>query len=174
MLRRSLYLAAAAGLVAATIVAFASASRTAPSRSGVTPETPNAWLPAGLIPAGHDWETTGGDLAGSSFSTLKQINTSNVARLKMVWQKTYNGPGQGYPKPENRPIVLSGADKNLPLATGTMFLPTNQGVVALNPENGDIVWQYKGALEKGGAATPGSQEGIGRSIAYGRGAIFAG
>ena len=43
-----------------------------------------------------DWPTYGGDLAGTRYSPLKQINTTNVSQLKRVWtyhQKVENVAG---------------------------------------------------------------------------------
>jgi len=165
MLRRSLYLLAAAGAAAATIVGAGAASNAAPRAA-------SAFLPAGLVPSSADWATPGGDLAGSGYSTLTQINSKNVSKLRMVWQKSYNNPGQGFNKPQNQPIVISG--KGLPM-NPTMFLEYNQGVVALNPTTGDILWKYEGAKEKTGAlAGLGAQNGIGRALSFGEGMIFAG
>ena len=60
----------------------------------------------------------------------------------------YNGPIQG------TPIVVSGANKNLPLASGTMFVAADAGVVAIDPTNGKILWKYVGPPPKPSA--PGS------------------
>src|SRR5262249_27192754 len=94
-----------------------------------------------------------GDLARTDFSYLKQINTSNVGKLHMAWQEPlahvgYSGPIQG------TPIVVSGANKNLPPATGTMFVAADPGVVALNPTNRTILWTHVGPPPKPGS--PGS------------------
>jgi len=168
MSRRSLFFVLVVAGVAATVVAIASAS----TNGTRGPAAARAFLPAGLTPAGNNWASTGGDLAGSAFSTLNQINTKNVAKLKMVWQKSYNAPGQGFNKPQSVPLVISA--KGLPLST-TMFLPYNTGVVALNPVSGDILWKYQGAPAKGGAlAGTGAQNGVTRSISFGNGMIYAG
>jgi glucose dehydrogenase len=34
---------------------------------------------------GSDWPTYSGDLAGTKFSALRQINTGNVSQLGQVW-----------------------------------------------------------------------------------------
>jgi alcohol dehydrogenase (cytochrome c) len=152
-------------LVAAGVVALASASRSAPARSAAS-----SFLPTGVTPAGNDWGTPGGDIAGSGYSTLNQINTKNVSQLKMLWQKSYNANGGG--KPQNQPIVVTA--KGLPMPT-TMYLAYNEGVVALNPTTGDVLWKYQGATGKGGIyAGQGMKEGVGRAISYGNGLIFAG
>jgi len=167
MLRRAFVIVLPAGVLAAVVVALAAASHAAPHSTAAS-----SFLPTGLAPSGADWATPGGDLAGSGYSTLNQINTKNVSKLKMVWQESYNGPGQGYNKPENQPIVITA--KGLPLPT-TMFLAYNEGVVALDPTSGKILWKYQGATEKAGAlAGTGTKNGIGRALSYGNGMVFAG
>jgi glucose dehydrogenase len=154
-MRRFVLILVTAALAAATLAALATASR---SSSSVSPsqETAWPWEPQGSVPAGtagNDWEHGFGDLARTDFSYLKQINTSNVGQLHMVWQEPlahagYSGPIQG------TPIVVSGANKNLPLASGTMFVAADAGIVALNPTNGKILWKYVGPPPK--PSSPGS------------------
>src|SRR5438034_5067218 len=106
----------AAGLLAATTVALASAAKAPAPKEGA-----NFYLPAGVTPAGNDWPEPYGETSNTMYSTLTQINTSNVSTLRQVWQDQFPGPtGQGYQ--EHVPIVISGAGKNLPLESGTMFL----------------------------------------------------
>jgi quinohemoprotein ethanol dehydrogenase len=175
MSRRFLLLVAATGLAAATTVALASASQTASHKAAVTPEAASPWLPAGVKPAGKDWIYPSGDLAGSGYSTLTQINTSNVSHLKLAWMTPYNtGAPNTNTRAENQPIVVSGANNNLPLSTGTMFYVVNQGMVAINPESGDILWRYQGPLTNPDSPTPGSQVHAARDEAFGNGLVFAG
>jgi glucose dehydrogenase len=125
-----------------------------------------------VSPSGSDWGTPGGDISGSGYSTLSQINTKNVSQLKVAWQASYNAPGHGYQKPENQPIVVTA--KGLPMST-TMFLEYNLGVVAINPTNGQVLWKYQGPAGKAGLFSgQGLQNGIGRALTYGNGMIFAG
>jgi quinohemoprotein ethanol dehydrogenase len=173
---RMLVLSVAAGLVsAATIVALASASQSVSRGVRVTPEAANAWLPVGVAPAGTDWWTAGGDSANTAYSTLTQINTTNVSKLKVVWQASYNDSAHATPttRTENQPIVVSGADKNLPLSTGTMYLTFNDGVVAINPETGATLWRYQGPAYNT-AAPPGTQVHTARDESFGKGMVFAG
>src|SRR4051794_27780394 len=91
-MRKFLMFTLALGLVAGTMVALASASNHA---KRATPETAYPWLPVSELPAGsstNNWEYPQGDLAHTNYSLLKQINTSNVANLKMAWQVSLNGP----------------------------------------------------------------------------------
>src|ERR1700681_1055988 len=84
-MRRMLYFVVAAGLVAATTVALASASRTAGSKGAASPagESATAYLPAGEAPLADNWSLPGGDTSSTLFSQLKQINSSNVGSLKV-------------------------------------------------------------------------------------------
>jgi glucose dehydrogenase len=148
----------AAGLAAIGVVSLASASPSSVSRGSraVSAEAKWPWEPAGSVPAGtagNDWQYPKGDLADSNFSYLKEINTKNVSSLKVAWQQSfappnYSGPIQG------SPIVVSGGGKNLPLTSGTMFLVADSGVVAVDPTNGKVLWQYIGPPPK--PASPGA------------------
>jgi quinohemoprotein ethanol dehydrogenase len=177
-MRKLLLLAVSAGLVAATMVALASASQSARS---VTPESANPWLPVGATPAGTDWPITGGDLGNARFSTLTKLNTKNVAGLKQVWQVPFKGGLQTPEGLEQTPIVVSGKNKNLPLETGTMFFALATGIVALNPESGKILWQYQGPLYNPlykdpltGETQPNVQDRATRTESYGNGLVFVG
>ena len=92
-MRRFLYFVVTAGLIAATTVALASASRTAPRKAVATGESANAYLPKGTPPLVNDWIHPGGDASSTLFSQLKEINSSNVGGLKVVWNgSTVTGP----------------------------------------------------------------------------------
>jgi len=160
-------------LLAVTTVALATASSS--KKHAAAPEG-LAWLPAGVQPAGNDWPTTQGDLAGTAYSTLTQINTRNVSGLKKVWDVTLESAATSttWP-PQNQPIVVSGKGKNLPLDTGTMFMATNTGAVALNPQTGSILWRYQGPLIDPVTRVPGrSNVRTSRAQDYGRGLLFVG
>src|SRR5678815_2230655 len=42
-------------------------------------------------PVGKDWVTNGGNLTNQRYSTLNQINTSNVKQLKGAWMTRLKG-----------------------------------------------------------------------------------
>src|SRR5260370_13744578 len=44
-------------------------------------------------PIGKDWVTNGGNLTNQRYSTLNQINTSNVRQLKGAWMTRLKGSG---------------------------------------------------------------------------------
>jgi quinohemoprotein ethanol dehydrogenase len=161
-----------AGLVATAAVALASASSTS---KRVSPESAFPWLPIGEVPAGsatNNWEYPQGDLAHTNYSLLKQINTSNVANLKMAWQVSLDGPNYASVI-QGAPIVVTGKGKNLPLESGTMFLSANNGMVALDPASGKTLWSYVGPPP----VTGGAQLSFGsssRTESYGNGMVFSG
>ena len=46
-------------------------------------------------PVGRDWVTNWGNLTNQRYSTLKQIDTSNVKQLKGAWMTRLKGSGFG-------------------------------------------------------------------------------
>ena len=110
---------------------------------------------AGARP-GTDWPMYRHDYAGTGYSPLTQIDTTNVQNLAQAW--TYGLPGTtptaaaasgrggpAAPNSEATPIVVN----------GTMYLPAINRVVALEPETGKQVWQYQvdgGAPSRRGVA----------------------
>jgi quinoprotein glucose dehydrogenase len=89
-------------------------------------------------PADADWPMYRHDYAGTGASPLKQIDASNVTRLRQVW--TYGlqsdtpttGRGAAGPNSEATPIVVG----------GTLYLPTANRVVALDAQTGQERWRY--------------------------------
>lgn len=76
-----------------------------------------------------DWLTYYGSYNGSRFSTLKQIDTSNVQRLVVKWA-FQTGPDENF---EVTPLVID----------GTMYITNNRGhVFALDAATGRMIWRY--------------------------------
>src|SRR5215470_10995902 len=82
-----------------------------------------------------DWPMYNRDLAGTRFSPLNQINTRNVARLAQAW--TYK---VGKVKAEG---ITGGTEMTPIVVNGTMYLATNNKLVALEPETGKELWTYE-------------------------------
>ncbi len=60
-------------------------------------------------PVGKDWVTNGGNLTNERYSTLKQIDTSNVKQLKGAWMTRLMGSGMGGKySAEATPLVKDG------------------------------------------------------------------
>jgi quinohemoprotein ethanol dehydrogenase len=172
-MRRFLVLVVGAGLLAATIVALATASSNSSNKSAARAITPAqeiaAGLPVGDTPAGPDWPTFQGNLSMTGFSTLTQINPSNVSKLHPVWQQSFN-PASSAAIIETAPIVVSGKGKNLPMESGTMFITANFGMYALDPTSGKTLWQYQGPTTNfsGGAGALGKP----RQFGFGNGKLY--
>ena len=89
--------------------------RTAPRRETAAPVRFTRWGLAAL------YRRSG----GTRYSKLKQINTTNVAKLASAW--TFAGVGG-----EETPIVID----------GVMYASTSTGVVALDGDTGKEIWRY--------------------------------
>src|SRR5947199_8608906 len=91
-------------------------------------------------PVGRDWVTNGGNLTNQRYSTLKQIDTSNVTQLKGAWMTRLKGSGfSAKYSLEASPLV-----KN-----GVMYVITgNNDIFALNAKTGAIPWDYWSDVDK--------------------------
>ncbi|PYN84509.1 MAG: quinonprotein alcohol dehydrogenase [Candidatus Rokuibacteriota bacterium] len=115
-------------------------------------------------PIGRDWVTNGGNLTNQRFSTLNQIDPSNVAQLKGAWMARLNGSGFGAKYSlEASPLV-----KN-----GIMYVITgNNDVFALNAKTGAILWEHWSDVhQKISALCCGW---VNRGLAMGEGLLFFG
>ena len=86
----------------------------------------------------QDWPHYGGDQGGMKYSPLADINTANVAQLKLAWQwNTGEEPLKDFGTSpgvfEATPVVVD----------GVMYLSTPYNrVVALDPASGRELWAY--------------------------------
>lgn len=113
---------------------------------------------------GKDWLTNGGDLTNQRYSTLKQINTSNVKQIKGAWMTRLKGSGLGGKYSfEATPLVKD----------GVMYVITgNDDVFALNARTGEILWEYwSGVDQKISTVCCGW---VNRGVALGEGKVFFG
>src|SRR5262245_24337234 len=81
--------------------------------------------------ANADWPMYARDVTGRKFSPLKQINASNVAKLKQAWTLTLRT--NGAPTAEVTPIVIG----------GIMYLPSESKILALEAHTGKQLWAYE-------------------------------
>src|SRR5437016_7412428 len=84
-------------------------------------------------PVAKDWVTNGGNLTNQRYSTLKQIDTTNVRQLKGAWRARLSRSGYGSRySAEATPLVKD----------GIMYMVTgNDDVFALNAKTGEILWK---------------------------------
>ena len=91
-----------------------------------------------------DWPTFGNDPGAMRYSDLHQIDSGNIINLKAAW--TFR---TGKPASEAIPIVVH----------GVMYFTAPDGVYALVPETGELLWKYDASpvAERGLAYWPGAQ-----------------
>jgi quinoprotein glucose dehydrogenase len=77
-----------------------------------------------------DWSSYGNDPGAMRYSTLRQIDSGNVVQLKPAWTFRTGKPGS-----EAIPIVVD----------GVMYATAPDGVYALVPETGDLLWKFDAA-----------------------------
>jgi quinoprotein glucose dehydrogenase len=99
-----------------------------------------------------EWPYYGGDLGGSRYSSLTDINAQNVERLQPVWQwKHWETPLQPYGTTpgffENTPLMID----------GVLYVTTPyNNVAALDAETGKELWRFDGEAYKLGQILSGS------------------
>ncbi|HZV57682.1 MAG TPA: PQQ-binding-like beta-propeller repeat protein [Sphingobium sp.] len=86
----------------------------------------------GKAPAPGDWPRYARDLAGTRFSPLDQINTSNVANLAQAWSFRLRPEGGAGLLGGTAPIVID----------NVMYLPIGNAVVALQADSGREIWRH--------------------------------
>lgn len=94
-----------------------------------------AALPNALAQSGNDWAEYGADGANTRYSSLNQINTGNVKKLKAAWVHSL-GTNDSQ---ESSPIVVG----------GTMYVTSSTGprfVFALDAKTGAKKWTYQPEL----------------------------
>src|SRR5258708_34903566 len=98
-------------------------------------------------PEPGNWLMIRGNYKGWSYSSLDQINTSNVKSLVPVWSFS-TGVDSGHEAP---PIVHN----------GVMFISTPYiQVIALDAATGDLLWRYKPKFPEGVSALHNTNRGV--------------
>src|SRR5688572_20732135 len=114
-----------------------------------------------------DWPTYNRDLAGTRYSPLTQIDTTNVARLTPAWSyRLRPEPGRSVPAIDKPASSFELFQEVTPIVVdGVMYLPSGNRVVALEPETGKEIWRYELpeglASFRGVAYWPGDAESTG-------------
>jgi quinoprotein glucose dehydrogenase len=129
---------------------------TRPNKIGIAASTALCALllaiPALSQDAAHtNWPAIGATPGNSHYSSLKQVDRSNVSQLKVAWSYDTGEPG-GL---ETTPIVIDGILY--------AFTPT-QKVIALNAATGKLLWKFDSAIkgtgpDRGIAYWPGDKDG---------------
>jgi glucose dehydrogenase len=108
---------------------------------------------AGALRAQSQWVHVGGDTGATKYSTLDQINTSNVQTLERAWT-FHTGDKSGFF--ESTPLVVN----------GVLYVSAQNGVFALNPEAGTPIWKFEadGTTRRGLAYWPGDAKAAPRIV----------
>ena len=119
-------------------------------------------LDASLLtkPATDAWPTYGGDYTGRRFSTLTQINQSNIKNLALAWVSHLPaGQGQGrgsyQPSPGSVPTIVGGEiDQPIPVrgaghisgnvlqVNGILYVSIPDNAWAVDARSGTVLWHY--------------------------------
>jgi alcohol dehydrogenase (cytochrome c) len=86
-------------------------------------------------PVGANWTSYNGDYTGRRFSSLQEVNVSNVAQLRAAW---VFHPGNSQ-RLEATPVVVR----------GMMYVTSANDVFALDARTGRMVWHHQRALSPG-------------------------
>lgn len=192
-MRRFRWSAALTCLGLVGVVAGVLATTASSSRDGVRAITPSpVWTAAQLnAPAGDNWLEYYGSLNGNRYSSLKQIDTTNVSKLTKVWgvslgtctadlisgKPVITGAPNGA---TNNPTNCGSMESN-PVAIDGVLYTTNAPlgqVFAMDAATGKNIWtwtpSYAGqTLNSGAIYTPGSG-GRRAGVAVGEGKVFTG
>ena len=86
-------------------------------------------------PVGENWPSYNGDYTGRRFSSLSEINSSNVAQLRAAW---VFHPGNSQ-RLEATPVVVR----------GVMYVTSANDVFALDARTGRALWHYSRPISSG-------------------------
>src|SRR3984885_14311188 len=104
-----------------------------------------------------EWPAYTGDIKGTKYSPLDQINASNFNKLEVAWRfKTDNLGTRPEYKLEGTPIMIKGV---LYTTAGV-----RRSVVALDGKTGELIWSH--SLREGNRAAIAPRQLSGRGLSY--------
>ena len=118
--------------VASALVGLSTARPGQSPDAGVTSVTAEDLL---AVPVGSNWTSYNGDYTGRRYSSLHEINDSNVARLRASW---VFHPGNSQ-RLEATPVVVN----------GVMFVTSANDMFALDARTGRALWHYQRPVSSG-------------------------
>ena len=111
-----------------------------------------------LKPLGDSWPTYSGDYSGRRYSSLTQINQSNVKNLTLAWTaRLTSGPGgPALPSafgPRQPEVMTGGVGENefvgattvkgaILSVNGVLYVTAPDNVWALDAHDGHLLWRY--------------------------------
>src|SRR5256714_5907603 len=104
-----------------------------------------------------EWPSYTGDVRGTRYSPLDQINAANFSKLEVAWRFKTDafGPYPEY-KLEGTPVMVKGV---LYTTAGT-----RRSVVALDAKTGELMWSH--SLREGQRAANSARQLSGRGVSY--------
>jgi glucose dehydrogenase len=113
---------------------------------------------------GNDWLVAHGDLASQNYSTLNQINASNVSTLKLAWSGHLGGACTAAAK-----NASCAAEDNALVYQGVMYLEDGAGdTSAIDATTGQHLWDYHPTYDPGFTKIG----DVTRGIALGQGLVY--
>ena len=95
-------------------------------------------------PPASDWGYYGGDAFGQRFSSLDQINRSNVSRLTVAWSYRTGELGEGFARANRLTFEATPV-----LAFGNLYLETATNIIiALDPQTGRARWRFDARIKR--------------------------
>jgi glucose dehydrogenase/plastocyanin len=111
-------------------------------------------------PTTTDWPRATGNLGSHGYTSLTQINKSNVKNLGPAWLTNLSAEPITHPTP--RPGTTQTAQQTIPIVVdGVMYVnPPGGGVVALNAATGEVKWKWVPSNAVNGYNPAGQQRGV--------------
>ncbi|HEV7714549.1 MAG TPA: pyrroloquinoline quinone-dependent dehydrogenase [Steroidobacteraceae bacterium] len=95
-------------------------------------------------PDASDWGYYGGDVFGERYSSLAQIDRTNVDKLQVAWTFRTGEMGEGVARAGKLTFEVTPV-----LAFGSLYLETATNIVfALDPETGKARWRYDPRVDR--------------------------
>jgi quinohemoprotein ethanol dehydrogenase len=144
---RQFALLALASCLLLAAVGGASVAQSGAARTAITPSP--AWTADQLnAPAGDNWLSHMGNLSGWRYSSLTQINKSNVASLKEAWHINLGTC-------KTKDAACNSLEANAIVADGTYYITTPKAdVFALDAATGKELWHWVPVYEAEPRCTP--------------------
>jgi quinohemoprotein ethanol dehydrogenase len=142
----------------------ASAGTSWPAKAAITPSPTYTANQLGA-PAGDNWLMHMGNLKGQRYSSLTQINKTNVSTLKQAWKINLGTCA-------TKDAACGSLEANAVVSDGTYYFQAPRGeVYAMDGATGKTIWKYTPTYETGfNIGTGGRRPGV----AIGEGKVFAG
>lgn len=114
------------------------------------------FVAVGFAAFGADWQFYGGDPGGSRFSSLDDIDRSNVTRLQQAWRYRTGDLGEGYPSAQRMSFEATPI-----LVDGTLYFSTPYGQIhAVDAATGKAIWKFEARPPKDSRYSENTSRGV--------------